>query len=144
MKLAEKLASLSPEQRVQLNAVKDMDKLAAFASEQGMELTTGEMQGVLEYIKTGVLPLEDEELEAATGGTAGAGATSHTEAAAMAKEQGYKHNLPLGNHLCVHNHNYKWAKTKHSEHMYKTVYKQIKCFKCGKEWDEWADIAAGA
>lgn len=68
MTLMNKFANLTPEQREKFAEAKNTAALDAFASEHGIELTDEEKQDTLEYIKTGVLPLSDDELDAAAGG----------------------------------------------------------------------------
>jgi hypothetical protein len=68
MTIMEKFENLTQEQREQFSAVKDLAALDAFASQYGIDLTDEERQDMLEYIKTGVLPLGDEELENVAGG----------------------------------------------------------------------------
>ena len=68
MALQEKIAKLTPEQWEKLDAVKDETALDAFVSEHGIELTAEERGQILEYFKTGVLPLADEELDNVAGG----------------------------------------------------------------------------
>ena len=68
MTLTEKFAKLTPEQREKFNTITDGAGLDAFLSETGLQLTADEMAAVTDYIVSGQLPLEDEELSNVAGG----------------------------------------------------------------------------
>ena len=69
MTLKEKFAKFTPEQQESfLVAVKDGAGLDAFLSENSLELTSEEKAQALEFLKSGKLPLSDEELKNAAGG----------------------------------------------------------------------------
>jgi hypothetical protein len=68
MTLTERFASLTPKHREQFAAVKDEAALDAFAAEHGVELTAEDKTSVLEYFQSGVIPLDDDDLEAVAGG----------------------------------------------------------------------------
>jgi len=68
MTITEKFATLTTEQQEKFNALKDGAGLDAFLSDTGLELTEEEKAQVLEFIETGKLPIDDDELDAAAGG----------------------------------------------------------------------------
>lgn len=91
--------------------------------------------------KPDVTPLEDDDLDAVAGGITGEKAEAVENAA---RADGRNVMLPIGNFtkLCMHNHKYKWArrKGKSASMQYPGYYYyDIKCYKCGKIWDEWYD-----
>ncbi|MCL2080046.1 MAG: hypothetical protein FWH17_09485 [Oscillospiraceae bacterium] len=71
MTLAQKFEEFNPEQKEQLLAVKSEAELDAFLAKTGKELSPEEKAEALEYIATGVAPLEDDDLEAVAGGKSG-------------------------------------------------------------------------
>ena len=68
MTITEKFATLTTEQQEKFNALKDGAGLDAFLSDTGLELTEEEKAQVLEFIETGKLPIDDDELDAVAGG----------------------------------------------------------------------------
>ena len=69
MTLAQKFASLTPEQQEQFKAIKDSAALDAFLSENNLTLTDEEKTHALEYSKSGKLRLADEDLNSTAGGS---------------------------------------------------------------------------
>ena len=73
MTLTQKFQTLTTEQKEQFKAVKDDAALDAFASEYSIDLTAEQKADAQEYFKTGVLSLDDEELDNVAGGGCGSG-----------------------------------------------------------------------
>ena len=67
MSLYKKIASLTPEQRVQFNELKTAEQVGDFFSVINMELSEEEKERALTFINTGALPLNDDELNNVTG-----------------------------------------------------------------------------
>ena len=67
MSLYKKIASLTPEQRVQFNELKTTGQIGDFFSGINMELSDEENKRALIFINTGALPLNDDELVNVTG-----------------------------------------------------------------------------
>ena len=65
--LYEKITSLTPEQRAQFDGLKTTGQIGDFISGISMELSEEEKERALTFIKTGALPLDDEELVNVTG-----------------------------------------------------------------------------
>ena len=68
MTLTEKVRALIPTQREAFNIVKDEAGLEKFLAETGVTLTDEERAQTSEFLKSGKLPLEDEELTNVAGG----------------------------------------------------------------------------
>lgn len=138
----DKFSDLTSDQQEQLAAVKDETQLAAFVSKHGIALSDQEKQDTLEYIKTGVLPLDDDELDAAAGGSdRWSSASSYAEAKERAEADGRVYGMPTASFTCACNHQYKYAKSKilrtsayDGDGYY--AYGDIKCYKCGKGWSK--------
>ena len=138
MTLIQKIASLTPEQREKLGAVKDEAALNAFATENGIELTEQDKKDALAYFENGVIPMSDDDMDAVAGGGKG----GNPEAEAKAKADGRTYNLPAGNRLCSCPHANQWSRsrtyvcdqttcgTRYSIYSYD----DIKCYKCNKTW----------
>ncbi|MCL2096227.1 MAG: hypothetical protein FWH10_04900 [Oscillospiraceae bacterium] len=74
MTITQKFATLTPEQREKFKELKDAAAgvvLDAFLDENNLALTDEEKAQALEYLKSGKLPLADEELENVAGGGCG-------------------------------------------------------------------------
>ena len=71
MTLIQKFATLTTEQKEQFTAVKDEAALEAFASKHGIDLSDELKADAAEYFRTGVLPLDDDELDNVAGGGCG-------------------------------------------------------------------------
>jgi len=140
MTLTQKFANLSPEQREQFAAVKDGAALDTFLAEHGITLTDDERQSALEYFQSGILPLDDDDLDAVAGGA------SKEDSANQAANDGRTYNMPSAimsqiNGYCACNHSHKWARTRtykgqssgtNASFIYD--YSDIKCYNCGKTW----------
>ncbi len=82
---------------------------------------------------SGIEPVGDDELNSVSGGVSDKDANNAKE---QAKSDGRTIMLqPLVAGLCVHNYQYKYAKTFTKSGLYWTYY-DIKCYKCGKTWKE--------
>ena len=68
MNITEKFSTLTQEQRELFNTVKDGAGLEAFLGQSGMMLTPEEKTAALEFVASGLLPLDDDELDAVAGG----------------------------------------------------------------------------
>jgi len=68
MLLAERFTNLTQEQKDKLNTIKDIDELNDFVDQTDLKLTEKEKIQAMEFIKTGILPLEDEALDSVAGG----------------------------------------------------------------------------
>ena len=69
MNLTERFAALTPEQREKFYTVSDSAGLDAFLAETDAALSQEEKARVMELITTGMLPIADEELDNAAGGS---------------------------------------------------------------------------
>ncbi len=91
---------------------------------------------MLECIKNGVLPIEDDDMDAVAGGMT---KKKKEEVKALAAADGRNYRLPVLNLLCMCNNDYKWARTKYKStavgYEDSDVYRDIKCYNCGKTWD---------
>lgn len=145
MTLMEKFATLTPEQREKFAEVKDAAALDAFVSEQGIDLTDEEKTQTLEYIKTGVLPLDDDELDAAAGGLWGYmdfSSFGHGDPMAEGRSD------PVGVHPCGCEWQFdiRWPSGYvYADYLKRTptkpgvaiaTYYDVKCYKCGRQWSE--------
>jgi len=68
MNITEKFSTLTQEQRELFNTVSDGAGLDTFLSQSGIELTAEEKAAALEFVASGLLPLDDDELDAVAGG----------------------------------------------------------------------------
>jgi len=68
MTLTQKFAELTPEHLEQFNTVKDAAGLEAFAAQHGIEFTEEEKAKLAQYLQDGLLPIDDDDLDAAAGG----------------------------------------------------------------------------
>ena len=75
MNITEKFSALTKEQHELFNAVRDGQGLETFLSKTAIELTPEEKNAALEFIASGLLPLDDDELDAVAGGCSGSEAT---------------------------------------------------------------------
>ncbi len=88
-----------------------------------------------------IMPLIDDELDEATGGSTRSEMFAEVER--QAKSEGRKVNLDIGTkETCICNYKYKWAKSSQKESTYNfwgivvyTVYYDVKCYKCNKTWN---------
>ncbi len=149
MNLSEKFASLTKEDKERLGAVEDMPELEAFLSEHGIELTGDQKAALLEGIRSGVKPIEDDELNAVAGG----GRIIITDAEEkivkqLAARDGRTINMPWGEALyinatiCICNHKYKWGREIVPAD-YGKYLTDIKCYNCDKTWDKYYFLGNG-
>lgn len=132
MTLIQKFANLTPRQREKFAAIKDGAELDAFVSETNIDLTEEEKTQAGEYLKKGMLPLDDDDLDTVAGGA------TKDVSPGLAAADGRNYNLPSGNNLCVCHHENKWARSVGTKTLNgQTKYSDIKCYKCGKTWDAW-------
>jgi len=68
MTIAEKIATLTPEQTQKFIALENSTELDAFLSDAGLELTGEEKAQALEFIESGKMQMSDEDIENAAGG----------------------------------------------------------------------------
>jgi len=150
MTLSQKFMALTAEQKEQFAAVKNGAALDRFLSEHGITLTEEEKQSALEYFQSGILLLDDDDLETVAGGQ------SKEDSAKQAHADGRTIPMPSGlwwiNEVvgyCTCNHQYKWAKSKevkiddfykNNPEYYKNyeghyIYHSVKCYKCGSFWN---------
>ncbi len=73
MTFLEKLSKLTPKHLEELGNVSETEQLDAFVSKHGIDLNAEEKTQVLDYLKNGKLPLEDEALDLVAGGRNGTG-----------------------------------------------------------------------
>ena len=128
MTLAQKFEKFSPEEQERLFAIQNAAELDTFLAETGQELSGDDKAKVLEYIGTGVAPLDDDDLEAIAGGQ------SKEDSEMRAKADGRIVNLPAAGGHCGNSchHKHKWAR-RASIAIGSTVYDyyDVKCYKCG-------------
>ena len=128
MTLAEKFKGFNPEQQEKLLAIETAEELDAFLAETDIVFSGEEKSMIIEYINTGVAPLNDDDLEAVAGGQ------SKEDSEMRARADGRKINLPAGGGHCGNSchHKHKWAVkvtyTKGSDYW---DYHDVKCYKCG-------------
>ncbi len=97
-------------------------------------------------ITNNAIPLEDDELDEATGGSGLS--EKFEEVKAKANAAGYRCMLPAATiETCICDHRYKWAKDKNHNFTLKQnifgetyskgydTYYNIKCFRCAKTWN---------
>ncbi|HBU11435.1 MAG TPA: hypothetical protein DEB31_01490 [Clostridiales bacterium] len=93
-------------------------------------------------MENGLDIIGDDELEAVSGGMS---KEDKAEVEKQARADGRTHKLPILNLLCMCNNDYKWARHKKMNELFDfgnvvvtltTTYSDIKCYNCGKTWDE--------
>ena len=138
MTLTQTFATLTPAQKEQFAGVKTEAALEAFASQHGIALTGEQKADAVEYFKTGILSLEDEELDNVAGGGCGGGGLTVEEAQQQAAAEG-RHIIfgDVTKILCPCGAiPYRFAR---DSHRYSGVnaaspgiaYIDVKCYKCG-------------
>ena len=90
MNITEKFSTLTREQRELFNTVSDGAGLDTFLSKSGIELTPEEKAAALEFIASGLLPLDDDELDAVAGGCSGSSSVTYATCPKCGAEGTYK------------------------------------------------------
>ena len=90
MNITEKFSNLTREQREFFNTVRDGAGLEAFLGKSDIELTSEEKVAALEFIASGLLPLDDDELDAVAGGCSGSSSVTYGTCPKCGGEGTYK------------------------------------------------------
>jgi hypothetical protein len=135
MTLTERFASFTPGQREQFANLKDEAALDAFTAEHSVELTAEDKASVLEYFQSGVLPLDDHDLEAVAVGQSKANAMAQSEAQARADGRIYMMitNISRPGDFCRCDHRHIWIREvkQHPTFLFSFYLIDMKCYKCG-------------
>ena len=135
MSLTTKFSELTSEQQEAFNKIKSVEALDKFLADNNVTLTDEEKSNVVEYFETGMLPLDDDDLDAVTGGKG-----STPDYAQMARNEGYNFRInKYSSSTAAKCPSCKTAGAMFSQNPLKrsiqTVsrdyYVKTKCFKCG-------------
>ena len=126
MTLMQKFETFSPEQKEKLLALQSADQLDAFLAETKSEMSAEEKAQVLEYITSGIVPLDDDDMEAVAGGV-----QTKKNSEQQAEDDGRIYNVPPGDDLCTCNYRHKWAREVVKTNLTECNCSDVKCYKCG-------------
>ena len=90
MNIIEKFSNLTQKQRELFNTVSDGAGLDTFLSQSGIELTAEEKTAALEFVASGLLPLDDDELDAVAGGCGGSSSVTYATCPKCKSDGTYK------------------------------------------------------
>ena len=136
MSLASKFNELTSEQQEVFKEVKSVESLDIFLTDNNIVLTDEEKANIIEYLKTGMMPLDDDDMDAVTGGKG-----SSPDYAQMARNSGYNYRInKYSSSTAARCPNCRTSdamfsqtpsrRGKHSMFTY-DEYIKTKCFKCG-------------
>ncbi len=137
MTLMERIANFTTEQKEKFIMITDLDALDSFAAEYGIELSNEDREKSKEYFENQRILLDDEELDAATGGGRGGainppGYISLKDAEKQALADYRRINMEEENVVCNCNHaGYTWARNCYWEGKTKKEFSDLKCYYCG-------------
>jgi len=143
MSLIKKYQSLTPTQQTSFIAVKNMDELEALLTSQKLVMTDAEKESFMEYIQSGKLPLDDDDMEQVAGG---AGKQEEHIMRGKAYEDG--RTIPVAssnrtpNICCTDPRGNNRIPTLYAARYGENnpdyfSYIDVKCYKCNKLYPEW-------
>ena len=86
MSVIKKFNELTSEQQEAFNEIKSVEALDKFIADNNINLTDGEKSSVVVYLETGMMPLDDDDMDAVTGGKGGNTQTPEQKAAAEGRK----------------------------------------------------------